>query len=55
MAKILIVDDESSMRFLLRTTFELEGHEVDEAANGRAARELIESDRECPTWSRPTS
>ena len=46
MANILIVDDESSMRFLLRTTFELDGHDVDEAANGRAAAELLESNRE---------
>ena len=46
MTKILIVDDESSMRFLLRTTFELDGYEVDEAANGRAAAELLESNRE---------
>src|SRR3954453_13524218 len=45
-AKILIVDDESSMRFLLRATFELDGHDVDEAANGRVAAELLESDRE---------
>jgi CheY-like chemotaxis protein len=44
--KILIVDDESSMRFLLRTTFELDGYDVDEAANGRAAAELLESNRE---------
>jgi CheY-like chemotaxis protein len=45
-AKVLIVDDESSMRFLLRTTFELDGYDVDEAANGRAAAELLESHRE---------
>jgi CheY-like chemotaxis protein len=45
-ANILIVDDESSMRFLLRATFELDGHDVDEAANGRAAAELLESHRE---------
>jgi CheY-like chemotaxis protein len=44
--KILIVDDESSMRFLLRTTFELDGYDVDEATNGRAAAELLESNRE---------
>ena len=42
LAKILIVDDESSMRFLLRMTFELAGHEVVEAADGRAAIELVE-------------
>jgi CheY-like chemotaxis protein len=41
-ARILIVDDESSMRFLLRTTFELDGYDVDEAANGRVAAELLE-------------
>jgi len=34
------------MRFLLRATFELAGYDVDEAANGRAAAELLESDRE---------
>jgi CheY-like chemotaxis protein len=45
-AKILIVDDESSMRFLLRTTFELDGYDVDEAANGRAAAELLESNNQ---------
>jgi CheY-like chemotaxis protein len=45
-ARILIVDDESSMRFLLRTTFELDGYDVDEAANGRVAAELLESNRE---------
>jgi CheY-like chemotaxis protein len=41
-ARILVVDDESSMRFLLRATFEAAGHEVDEAANGLAAIELVE-------------
>jgi CheY-like chemotaxis protein len=45
-ARILIVDDEASMRFLLRTTFELDGYDVDEAANGRVAAELLESNRE---------
>ena len=42
MARILIVDDESSMRFLLRVALESAGHEVVEAANGRAALQLIE-------------
>jgi two-component system phosphate regulon response regulator PhoB len=45
MANILIVDDESSMRFLLRMTFELAGHEVEEAADGRAAIERMEGGR----------
>ena len=45
MARILVVDDESSMRFLLRAIFEAAGHEVDEAANGAAAIELVEAGR----------
>ena len=36
------MDDESSMRFLLRMTFELEGHEVLEAPDGVTAVERIE-------------
>ncbi len=54
MTRILIVDDESSMRFLLRTTFELDGYDVDEAVNGRVAADLLESNRDT-AWSRPTS
>ena len=45
MAEILVVDDESSMRFLLRITFESEGHRVEEAPNGLAAVERIEGGR----------
>ena len=45
MAKILVIDDEPAMRFLIRMAFEVEGHQVDEAANGRAALDLIESGR----------
>jgi twitching motility two-component system response regulator PilH len=41
-ARILIVDDESSMRYLLRALFELEGHQVEEAPNGLAAIEQVE-------------
>jgi CheY-like chemotaxis protein len=41
----LIVDDESSMRFLLRMTFELAGHDVTEAADGQAAIEQVEGNR----------
>jgi two-component system cell cycle response regulator len=44
-AQILVVDDESSMRFLLRVTFESEGHRVEEAANGLVAVESIEGGR----------
>jgi two-component system, chemotaxis family, chemotaxis protein CheY len=42
LADILIVDDESSMRFLLRMTFEIAGHQVAEAADGLAAIERVE-------------
>ena len=44
MADILIVDDESSMRFLMRITFELAGHDVAEAADGVAAIERVEGE-----------
>jgi CheY-like chemotaxis protein len=43
--RILIVDDESSMRFLLRLAFEMEGHEVQEAPNGLAAIHAVEQGR----------
>ncbi len=45
MARILIVDDESSMRFLLRFAFEVGGHEVEEAPNGLVAAQRIEGGR----------
>jgi CheY-like chemotaxis protein len=45
LADILVVDDESSMRFLLRMTLEVAGHRVTEAADGRAAVELVEGGR----------
>jgi CheY-like chemotaxis protein len=44
-AEILVIDDESSMRFLLRVTLELAGHDVEEASNGQAAIERIEGGR----------
>ena len=36
------MDDESSMRFLLRMTFEIAGHEVTEAPDGVTAAERVE-------------
>lgn len=45
MADILVVDDEASMRFLLRTTLEVAGHHVVEAPDGMAAAERIEGGR----------
>ncbi|MDP2384390.1 MAG: response regulator [Nitrospirota bacterium] len=40
MATILIIDDEESIRILLRSALEAAGHEVTEAANGRQGLEL---------------
>ena len=40
MAKLLIVDDEAPIRMLIRKYAEYEGHEADEAANGREAVRL---------------
>lgn len=45
MARIVVVDDEANMRFLLRTTLELAGHTVTEARDGAAAIEQIEGGR----------
>ena len=42
MARILVVDDESSMRFLLRLAFEIGGHQVEEAPNGVVAIQAVE-------------
>lgn len=38
---ILVVDDDSSMRFLMRTVFEAAGYEVVEAHHGAAALERV--------------
>lgn len=40
MATILIIDDEASIRLLLRSGLEAAGYEVTEAANGRQGLEL---------------
>jgi two-component system response regulator (stage 0 sporulation protein F) len=40
MATILVIDDEESMRALLRATLEGAGHEVTEASNGRVGLAL---------------
>jgi CheY-like chemotaxis protein len=42
---ILVVDDEPSVRFLLRLILEKAGHEVVEAPHGAAALELISPER----------
>ena len=40
-SRILIVDDESNIRLMLRTALESESYEMDEAANGREALERL--------------
>ncbi|HMB94910.1 MAG TPA: response regulator [Tepidisphaeraceae bacterium] len=42
---ILITDDESNIRMMLRTTLEADGYSVSEASNGREALASIERDR----------
>jgi CheY-like chemotaxis protein len=44
MARILVVDDEPDLRFILRRCFERAGHEVVDAGDGAAALEAV---REC--------
>lgn len=45
MSKILVVDDESNMRFLLRMTLEPEGFEIVEAHHGAEALERVREER----------
>ena len=44
-ARVLVVDDEPSVRFLLRVAFEIAGHQVEEAPNGVAAIQAVENGR----------
>lgn len=46
MLKVLVVDDESNMRFLIRMILESAGHEVVEAAHGAAALQRVKES--CP-------
>jgi CheY-like chemotaxis protein len=43
--KVLVVDDESDMRFLLRMVLEPEGFEVVEAHHGAVALELVKEEQ----------
>jgi CheY-like chemotaxis protein len=43
--KVLVVDDESNMRFLIRMILEDAGYEVIEAAHGAAALERVKESR----------
>ncbi len=44
-ASILLTDDESNIRLLLRRSLETEGYAISEAADGRAALQTVERDR----------
>ncbi|MDH5650057.1 MAG: response regulator [Gammaproteobacteria bacterium] len=41
MANVLVVDDEVSIRFMLREILEQEGHDIEEAVNGEEALMMI--------------
>jgi CheY-like chemotaxis protein len=41
MARILVVDDEPSIRMLMRTILQSEGHSITTASNGREALEMV--------------
>lgn len=41
MARILVVDDEPSIRMLIRTILQSEGHTITTAPNGREALEMV--------------
>ncbi len=45
MSRILVADDEASIRFVLRETLEGAGHEVIEALDGAEARRVLGADR----------
>ena len=44
MTKVLVVDDEETMRMLITETLALEDYEILEATNGEAALEIIQSE-----------
>ena len=43
MAKILVIDDESAIRSLLRQVLERAGHDIVEAENGREGMEMLDA------------
>jgi CheY-like chemotaxis protein len=45
LSRILVVDDEPDLRFLLRRIFEAAGHEVSEAGNGADALTVVRRSR----------
>lgn len=45
MARVLVVDDEKSIRDLIKMTLSVENYESDEADNGKTAYEMIENNK----------
>lgn len=45
MVKVLVVDDDRDLRFLIASAFQAEGHTVAEADDGEAALAMVESTR----------
>ena len=45
MRKVLVVDDETNMRFMMRMILETEGYEVTEAHHGGVALERVKEER----------
>lgn len=43
MKRVLLIEDEKSLRLLLKMNLELEGYEVDQAQNGKEALKMFES------------
>ena len=48
MARVLVVDDTSSIRFLIRTNLEIAGFEVAEATDGQNCLDLLHGDAPLP-------
>ncbi len=46
MARILVVDDEPTIRHVMRLYLEMEGHEVSEAVDGQEALEFFKTEHE---------
>ena len=44
MARILVVDDEKSIRYVLKDILEHEGYEVEEVEDGKSALKKIEDE-----------
>jgi CheY-like chemotaxis protein len=42
MARILIIDDEATLRLLMKTVLQKEGHQVTEAANGEDGLKIVQ-------------